>query len=95
MLFDYEGGRMCVQVESWQVSNACIGHEYAGITQLCMYGGLSSGFLVSNLWYWKCGGFPLKTTLVEFTLEKQSFLKFSVGKVTHLVGKNNIWFTEF
>jgi hypothetical protein len=25
--------------------------------------------------------------LVEFTLEKQSFFKFSVGKVTHLVGK--------
>jgi hypothetical protein len=49
MLFDYERGRMCVQVESWQVSNACIGGEYAGITQLCMYGGLSSGFLVSNL----------------------------------------------
>jgi hypothetical protein len=49
MLFDYEGGRMCVQVESWQVFNACIGVEYTGITQLCMYGGLSSGFLVPNL----------------------------------------------
>jgi hypothetical protein len=55
MLFDYEGGRTCVQVESWQVSNACIGGEYAGITELCMYGGLISKF--SQIFCWKSDTF--------------------------------------
>lgn len=81
MLFDYEGGRMCVQVQSWQVSNACIGGEYTGITQLCMYGGFSWGFLVSNLWYWKCGSFSLKTTFTwVYTRWNKVFSNFLLEK---------------
>jgi len=36
--------------------------------------------------------FSIKTTLVEFTLEKQSFPKFSVGKVTF--GGRKLTFVE-
>jgi hypothetical protein len=67
----------------------------SGVSMLVLHSCACLVVWVQAFWFQICDignvvVFPYKQTLVEFTLEKQSFFKFSVGKVTHLVGKNNI-----